>query len=231
MIVRLLWLFLLFAPGVRAGETTYTAARPLVVGVVLFADFEMLDVFGPLEMFSLLDERVRIVTLAATPGPVRSRNGPEVIAERALADAGALDLLLVPGGFGTRRAVDDAAFVHAIARLGGQAPQVASVCTGAALLARAGLLDGRRATTNKQAFAWVQSQGENTEWVRSARWVEDGRFATSSGVSAGTDLALALIARHFDRATAERVARDAEYLWNASSEVDPFAADAAPATR
>ena len=222
MIARLLWLLFLLAPATFAERISYTVERPLVVGVLLFDGFEMLDVFGPLEMFSSLDARVRIVTIAAKAGPVHPRNGPAVMAEQSLAEAGALDLFLIPGGFGTRGAVNDAVLIAGIKRLSQQAPQVATVCTGAALLARTGLLDGRRATTNKQAFQWVVTQGVRTRWVGQARWVEDGKFASSSGVSAGIDLALALIEKHFDRATAERVARDTEYVWNDHASEDPF---------
>ena len=81
MIARLLWLLLLLAPATLAERINYTAERPLVVGVLLFEGFEMLDVFGPLQMFSALDQRVRIVTVGATAGPVRPRNGPSVMAQ------------------------------------------------------------------------------------------------------------------------------------------------------
>ena len=105
------------------------------------------------------------------------------------------DLILVPGGIGTRREVDNPRLLEWLNQRAAAAILVTSVCTGAALLARAGLLDGKRATTNKRAFAWVASQGPEVNWIKQARWVEDGKFATSSGVSAGIDMALALIAR------------------------------------
>ena len=97
------------------------------------------------------------------------------------------------------------------------------MCTGSALLARAGLLDGRRATTNKAAFEWVCSQGERVDWQRRARWVEAGRFFTSSGVSAGIDMSLALIARILDDDTAQQVATWSEYEWHRDPDWDPFA--------
>ena len=83
-------------------------------------------------------------------------------------------------------------------------------------------MDGIRATTTKLAFNWVQSQGEKVSWIKKARWVEDGRFFTSSGVSAGTDMSLAVIESLTDRDTAHRVAAMAEYIWNEDSEDDPF---------
>src|SRR6185295_16465540 len=100
---------------------------------------------------------------------------------------------------------------------------VTSVCTGAALLARAGILDGRRATTNKFAFQWVVEQGPRVEWVREARWVEDGKFATSSGVSAGIDMALRVIERTASPEVADRIATAMEYERHRDPAWDPFA--------
>jgi transcriptional regulator GlxA family with amidase domain len=95
--------------------------------------------------------------------------------------------------------------------------------SGAGLLARAGLLDGLRATTNKWAFEWPRSQGPRVNWIRQARWVEDGRFFTSSGVSAGIDMALAVIGRRYSRETAEAIALAIEYEWHRDPDWDPFA--------
>lgn len=204
-------------------DAQYTAERPLVVGMLLFDGFEMLDVFGPLEMFGFLGDRVRIVTLGEKTGLVKPRNGPAVQVEQTLASAGALDLFIIPGGGGTRREVANMALISSIRTLAEQTPKVASVCTGAALLAQTGLLNGLRATTNKMAFDWVSSQGTDVLWIPDARWVDSGKYATSSGVSAGTDLALALIQQLFDRETAEGIARSAEYVWNDDPDHDPFA--------
>lgn len=129
----------------------------------------------------------------------------------------------MPGGFGTRREVDNSDLLEWLRERAARAEIVSSVCTGAALLARAGLLDGRRATTNKRAFGWVESQGPNVNWIKSARWVEDGRFWTSSGVSAGIDMALAIIARLVGSDAAEQAARTMEYEWRRDSGWDPFA--------
>lgn len=98
-----------------------------------------------------------------------------------------------------------------------------SVCTGSVLLASAGLLDGRKATSNKMSFDWVTEQGPDVDWVAKARWVEDGRFFTSSGVSAGMDMSLAVITRLLDRAAADKVAQIAEYEWHDNAARDPFA--------
>lgn len=199
------------------------APPPLAVGMIVFDGFELLDVFGPLEMFGMLREKVAITILAERLGPVHSSAGPAVVAERTLAEPGRLDVLLIPGGMGTRREVANVAFLHSLQALAVVTPRVASICTGSALLARTGLLDQRRATTNKRSYRWATSQGAAVNWVATARWVEDGKYFTSSGVSAGMDMALGLIEILFDRAAAEGVARGAEYEWNSDRDRDPFA--------
>lgn len=202
--------------------------KTLKIGAVLFPGFELLDIYGPLEMFGMLggrvaDMRVEIVMLAERAGVVASAQGPGGVADVAFSEAGACDVLLVPGGPGTRTEIDNAALLEALRVQAGRAGLVASICTGAALLARAGLLDGLRATSNKAAFDWVRSQGPRVTWVREARWVRDGRVFTSSGVSAGMDMALGLIAEEFGHDLSLRVARRAEYIWNEDAGSDPFA--------
>jgi transcriptional regulator GlxA family with amidase domain len=200
-------------------------AAPLTVGIVLFEGFELLDVFGPCEAYGShhLDGAFKLVTVAANGGRVASAQGPSAVADFALDTAPHLDLLLVPGGIGTRREVDNPALLDWLRTRSAGAALVTSVCTGAALLARAALLDGLRATTNKRAFAWVVSQGPAVNWIKQARWVEDGKFATSAGVSAGIDMALALIARIVNADAAEAVALTMEYEWHRDPAWDPFA--------
>jgi transcriptional regulator GlxA family with amidase domain len=195
------------------------------LGVLLFPGFELLDVFGPLEVFGnlLVREHYRVLTAAAETGPVASAQGTRAVADHGFADCPPLDVLLVPGGIGTRREVENDALLQWLAERAAAAEIVASVCTGAALLARAGVLDGRRATTNKRAFEWVVSTGPAVEWVRTARWVDDGKFVTSSGVSAGIDMALHLIGRTVDPKTAAQIARVMEYTPNLDPADDPFA--------
>lgn len=205
----------------RRAKTASDSVR-LTLGMVVFDGFQLLDVFGPLDMFGNLQGKVSIVMLGERPGAVASSAGPAVVVDHALDTAPKLDILMVPGGMGTRREVDNAALVDGITRLARSTPHVASICTGAALLARSGVLDGRRATTNKRAFTWVTTQGPKVEWVKQARWVEDGHVFTSSGVSAGTDMALALIAKLFGHDAAKEVAGIAEYRWNEDATDDPF---------
>ena len=193
------------------------------LGVILFPVFELLDVFGPLEMFGMLPDRIEIVVVAERPGPVRSFQGPEVVAGHGFADCPPLDLLLVPGGFGTRTEAENPAMLEFVRTRGARAEITMSVCSGSLLLARAGLLDGRRATTNKMFFGEIADASPGVEWVREARWVEDGSVVSSSGVSAGIDMALAVIARLFGEQTAADVALATEYDWHRDAGWDPFA--------
>ena len=197
--------------------------QKLKCGAVLFEEFELLDVFGPLEMFGLLRDRVEIVMLGMQTGAVRSAQGPRAWVDATLGESPPLDILLIPGGWGTRRGVEDPVLIEALKRLSENAAWVATVCTGTALLARTGLLNDRKATSNKLAFKWVMSQGPAVHWVPEARWVEDGKFFTASGVSAGMDMALGLVDKIFGHETALQVARHAEYIWNDDPTRDPFA--------
>jgi transcriptional regulator GlxA family with amidase domain len=195
------------------------------LGALLFEGFELLDVFGPLEAFGHLapSGKCQIIMVAERAGAVPSAQGPQAIADYDFANCPKIQMLLVPGGFGTRREASNPRLIDFLQRRSAQADLVMSVCTGAGLLARAGLLDGRRATTNKQVFEWPVSQGPRVNWVRQARWVEDGKFVTSSGISAGIDMALAVIGQRFGSDTAEAIAIAMEYEWRRDPDRDPFA--------
>ncbi|NKB75347.1 MAG: DJ-1/PfpI family protein [Synechococcus sp. s2_metabat2_7] len=193
------------------------------IGVLLFEGFELLDVFGPLEMFGMAAEDFEIRLIAERGGVVASRQGPKSVIDDQLSAAPAIDVLFVPGGTGTRREVDNPVLLEWLKERSQQAELVSSVCTGSALLAKAGVLDGVRATTNKMAFAWAASQSEKVQWQKQARWVEDGKFFTSSGVSAGIDMSLAVIAKLVSQQAAEQAANFAEYDWHRDSSWDPFA--------
>ena len=193
------------------------------LGVVLFEGFELLDVFGPLEMFGLAADHFEIRLISETGGVVASRQGPKSVCDDSFQSAPAIDVLLVPGGIGTRREVHNPVLLDWLNERSKQAELVASVCTGSALLAKAGVLDGLRATSNKLAFAWAASQSEKVQWQQQARWVEDGKVFSSSGVSAGIDMSLAVIAKLVSEQAAEDAANFAEYSWQRDADCDPFA--------
>ena len=196
---------------------------PRVVSVVLFEGFELLDVCGPLELFGGLPELFAVELLAAASGPVSSAQGPALVADRAYGDATGPQVVLMPGGIGTRGLVDDKALVNWLAQWASSAEMIASVCTGAGVLAAAGLLDGYRATTNKRAFQWPQSQGPEVTWITHARWVVDRNRWTSSGVAAGMDMTLALIAHLHGDDVATRLANRIELEWHRDPNWDPYA--------
>ncbi|MGH7804364.1 MAG: DJ-1/PfpI family protein, partial [Candidatus Binatia bacterium] len=141
------------------------SATPRVLGAVLYENFELLDLYGPLEMFGSLGPDLRIVTLAERAGPVRSYQGPQTVAEHDLASAPRLDLILVPGGLGTIAALESALLLEFLRERSKTAEVTMSVCSGSAILAKAGILDGRRATSNKQFFDLARVQGEKVEWI------------------------------------------------------------------
>ena len=197
---------------------------PFRLTAVLFEGFELLDVFGPLEVFGALSDQFSVSMAGPTAGPVTSAQGPRALADWAHAGAPSPDIVLVPGGRGTRGLVSDPDFLDWLKGWAGSAGIVTSVCTGSGLLAAAGLLDGYRATSNKRAFGWAREQGPATTWVPQARWVQDRDRWTSSGVSAGIDMALALVSHLLGRDAAVTVADRIETEWHEDPDWDPFAA-------
>lgn len=189
---------------------------------LLFDDFETLDLFGPIEMFGCLPEHYRIQFASMTGSVTRSKHG---VAMQTVAIAKLehqTDILLIVGGMGTRQQVNNTAFLQTLTTLVHEADWVLSVCTGSALLAKSGVLDGMRATSNKLAWQWVISQSSQVNWVEQARWVVDDKFYTSSGVSAGMDMALGFIANRHGIDTARRTANYTEYRWQENSDIDDF---------
>lgn len=193
------------------------------IGALAFPRFEALDMFGPVEMFGLLEDEFAIRMVGESEAAVACSQGPTMVPDRTFHDPVDYDLVLVPGGIGTRSAVENAPLLDWLGRASAAAEVTMSVCTGSGVLAKAGLLDGKRATSNKLSYDWARSQGPKADWVPQARWVEDGNVFTSSGVSAGMDMSLAVIARLCGADTARQVAVWAEYDWHDDPDWDPFA--------
>lgn len=194
------------------------------IGALIFPGFELLDLYGPLQMFGMLKDEFEIHLVAEQEGSVACNQGPSSVATRSFNSGLNYDVILVPGGAGTRKEVFNAALLAWIIKASTNAEYVLSVCTGSALLAKAGVLDRRRATTNKSAFAWVTDQGPNVDWQQKARWVEDGKFITASGVSAGMNMTLGALSKMLGEPVARDIERWCEYTWNADPNEDPFAA-------
>jgi transcriptional regulator GlxA family with amidase domain len=182
------------------------------VGVLVFTAAEELDLAGPWEMLgmrSLVAAKPSPVLVAQKVEPVRCAKGLTLLPHHGIDDCPPLDVLVVPGGQGTRRAVDDEALIGFIADRAASAKAVLSVCTGAFLLHKAGLLAGRRATTHWASLDRLRALGDVT--VVEERYVVDGPIWTSAGVSAGLDMALEFIARTDGPAVAGKVQLVAEY--------------------
>ncbi|MGF1791109.1 DJ-1/PfpI family protein [Photobacterium profundum] len=195
----------------------------LTVTTLLFEQFELLDVFGPLEMFGLLPDTYQLKLVSEQGGIISSSQGIQVLTDFSFQDTFLTDVLIIPGGEGIKNEVDSS---NLLAWLNNTAPNIqyiCSVCTGAVILANAGLLEGRKATTNKKHYHWVTQYGKEIDWQPVARWVQDGAVFTSSGTAAGIDMSLAVIAEQNSEDVARKVAIHAEYLWQNDPNDDPFA--------
>lgn len=225
--------------------------KPVRYGVLLFPGFQALDVFGPLDVFNslamLYSFPTKLTMLAKTIEPVETshqRAGnmmfshPETDVSQSMvvdrtfdeqlklqqddaAGTDAIDVLIVPGGVGTRG--DMAAEIDFVREIYPRLKAILCVCTGSTILARAGVLDGRRATTNKRAFAWATSTGPNVKWIAEARWVVDGNIVTGSGISAGIDATYAFVGLNYGEVIAHELADSAEYVRWTDPDHDPFA--------
>jgi transcriptional regulator GlxA family with amidase domain len=183
-------------------------------GLLIFDEAEELDFCGPWEVFTsssmLRDFSDQVVLIAEHPDPVRCGKGMKVIPDHTLADAPPLDLLLVPGGHGTRREVFNTKLIDWITRTSATVTWVTSVCTGALLLHEAGVARGRRVATHHAFEDTLQARGDVVV-VRDARYVVDGNLVTSQGVSAGIDMALWVTGQIYGRDHARAVSRYIQY--------------------
>ncbi len=193
------------------------------LAALVFPGFQTLDFFGPIEILGDPANGFAISTVAKATEPVVSRHGQRISVDRVLADGTAYDLLFLPGGDSALEAAKDPELMDWIRQTAENAQLVMAVCTGSVLLGMTGVLDGRKATTNKVDFTATVPLAPNVDWVKEARWVEDGKFFTSSGVSAGMDMALGAVRHLFGAAQAEETAQGIEYLWNSDPSNDPFA--------
>ncbi len=192
----------------------------MTINVILFPDFETLDVFGPVEVFGKV-ENYAIGYYSQEGGSIANKDGLKIETGK-IDSVKNNDVLFIPGGSGTRNEVDNIEFLSNIKVLAEKSKYVLTVCTGSALLARTGLLDGKKATSNKRAFDWVKSNSDKVNWIQQARWIVDGKYYTSSGVSAGIDMALGFISDVQGKDIAETIAFRIEYNWQRDKEHDDF---------
>lgn len=192
------------------------------ITALVFDNFETLDLFGPIEMFGSLPDNYRLQFTSVQGGIIRNKHNVAIQTTAITALDYSTNILLIVGGIGTRQVVEDNQFLQTLLRLAIDACWVLSICTGSALLAKAGALNGKRATSNKLSWQWVVAQSEQVHWVKQARWVVDGKFYTSSGVSAGMDMTLGFIADRLGVECAQQVANYTEYRWQQDSTHDEF---------
>jgi transcriptional regulator GlxA family with amidase domain len=188
------------------------------VAILIFDDVELLDFAGPFEVFSsvrnLTGEHERLMdvfAVAESLAPVRCRNGLVVQPERSLDECPPVDVLVIPGGAGVRPALERSNLVEWVRTRAQEAELTVSVCTGSFLLARAGLLSGRQATTHWERISEMRERFPDVEIVEDERWVDTGEIITAAGVSAGIDVALHVVRRLYGADVARATALGIEY--------------------
>ncbi len=194
---------------------------PITVGILIFEQVEVLDVAGPFEVFSvarLNEERrsiepspFRMLLLGKTLDQVTAVGGLRLIPDVTFDNCPELDLLIIPGGWGTRIEINDVKFLNRIADRVAHTKLTASVCTGSSLLGRAGLLDGREATTHWRAFDFLRKASPMVKIRKDVRFTLAEPIFTSAGVSAGIDLALLIVSHFFGTEIGVATARQMEY--------------------
>lgn len=197
------------------------------VGILVFPDVEVLDFCGPFEVFSVtrLDETLRreslspfeVLLVAEHDGPVKATGGLRVLPDHTLATCPPLDVLVVPGGWGTRVEIKNRRLLDWIVQRATQVETLTSVCTGSMLLGQAGLLDGRHATTHWRSLDWMRESFPAVTVEDQLHVVEEGNVLTSAGISAGIDMALRVVARYHGEAIARATARNMEYAYSDSN--------------
>jgi transcriptional regulator GlxA family with amidase domain len=189
--------------------------RMTTTGIVVFEDVEELDFAGPWEVFGMAAKLRKagdkLLLLAEHKDPVRCAKGLRVLPDLTFAEAPPLDVLLVPGGFGTRRGVSNPALIGFIRSAGARANWVTSVCTGALLMHEAGLARGKRVTTHWTFIEELRKRGEITV-LEDTRYVRDGNLLSAAGVSAGIDMSLWLVGELWGEDFARQVQKQIEYF-------------------
>ena len=188
------------------------------VAVLLFDEVEVMDFAGPFEVFAVTGQRggtglFEVFTVAREKRPVLARNRLSINPDHDFGDCPPADILVVPGGYGTRREMHDAPTLAFVRTHAETAERVLSVCTGALILGRAGLIDGLKATTHRGALDELRTHAPATEVLPEARVVDNGRIVLSAGISAGIDAALHLVADLHGVEQAAETAAYMEYDW------------------
>ncbi|KAL2066487.1 hypothetical protein VTL71DRAFT_2558 [Oculimacula yallundae] len=215
---------------------------PINFGMLLFPGFQPVDVIGPMDVFNTIGTQYKIHTFFVTettdPVPFGVQHLPwftprnitgstsegAYVATYNFTSAPPIDVLLIPGGIGNRAPIPlFNSTIDYVKEVYPSLKYLFTVCTGSGIAARAGVLDGKRATTNKMAWAPTILLGPKVKWVAEARWVQDGNIWTSSGVMAGIDAAYAFVSEIYSETVSLRAANMMEYVRHPNSTDDPFA--------
>ena len=197
---------------------------PKNVAILIFDEVEVLDFCGPFEVFSVAGKRselepFNVFTVAENPGPIAARNNLSVNPSYSFDDCPKPDILLVPGGFGTRALLNNERVLGWIKERAGEVEYLLSVCTGSFLLAKAGLLEGLRSTTHHMGFDQMRKIGANTEILEDHRVVDNGDVVLSAGVASGIDMSFHMIRRILGEAHAIETASYIEYPWDPNMKI------------
>ena len=190
-----------------------------IVGIVLYNDVELLDFSGPVEAFTLSENKdyfanspFQVITIAQTTQTILTRGGIKVMPDFSFETCPKVDLLIIPGGRGTRREMYNPSLIGWLNRVKDSIPLIASVCSGALILARLDDMDGKTLTTHKDVRETLEKSFPNII-VSNKRCVKDGKYYSSAGITAGIDLTLMIIADVIDVETAKQVSDVMEYDW------------------
>ena len=187
------------------------------LGIVVFNDVEVLDFTGPFEVFSVTNELndyrlFEVSLISVSERIITAKNGLNIVPDITINDTDALDILLIPGGEGSRPLVNDRTLISWVRAVSLNCELVLSVCTGALILAKAGLLDGLRATTHHQAIGELRELVNDTEIAADEeRFVDNGKVITSGGISAGIDMSFHVIDRLFGKEISAKTSDYMEY--------------------
>ncbi|KAF9899248.1 hypothetical protein BX616_003145 [Lobosporangium transversale] len=197
------------------------------LGAFIFDNADLLDITGPMEVFGApfnnLDIEVNFIGTSLKP--VKTAHSVLLTPRYTLSNAPKMDLFFIPGGPGIASVMNSTKIMRQVTKRVKESTWTMTVCVGSAVLAKTGLMDGYNMTTNKAAFQRIvdNSKGMNINWIKRARWVQDGKYVTSSGVAAGMDAALYILSEFTSFANAQNVSNFIEYSWHKDANDDPFA--------
>lgn len=189
------------------------------LAILVFEDVEVMDFAGPFEVFSVTDELnahglLNVFTVGKTTQTITAKNGLQVVPDFNLSNHPAADFLIIPGGFGTRALLDDKNLMEWVKKTVDSCQRALSVCSGALVFAKAGLLDNLKATTHHEVFEELEKHAPNTEIIKNERFVDNRKILTSAGISAGIDMSLYFVEQLFGASVALQTANYMEYQYS-----------------